>query len=103
MITFMRFARPALLLMNGAKNVEPRFFKVTANFDYLKKTGRREWVRALLETDKKGKLQAKKFPKSGAGILSSMVAADGLVELSEEIMHVKKGDMVDFLPFSEVT
>lgn len=102
MITFMRFARPALLLMNGAKNVEPRFFKVTANFDYLKKTGRREWVRALLETDKKGELQAKKFPKSGAGILSSMVAADGLVELSEEIMHVKKGDMVDFLPFSEV-
>jgi len=25
-----------------------------------------------------------------------------LVELSEEIKHVKKGDMVDFLPFSEV-
>ena len=82
MVTFMRFARPAILLMNGAKNVEPSFFKVPANFDYIKKTGRREWVRAVLESDKMGKLQAKKFSKSGAGILSSMVAADGLVELS---------------------
>ena len=103
MVTFMRFARPALLLMNGAKNVEPSFFKVAANFDYIKKTGRREWVRAVLESDKMGKLQAKKISKSGAGILSSMVAADGLVELSEETTHVKKGDMVNFLPFSEVT
>jgi len=103
MVTFMRFARPALLLMNGAKNVEPSFFKVTANFDYIKKTGRREWVRAVLESDKKGKLQAKNFSKGGAGILSSMVAADGLVELGEEITHVQKGDMVDFLPFNEVT
>ena len=103
MVTFMRFARPALLLMNGAKNVEPSFFKVPANFDYKKKTGRREWVRAVLESDKMGKLLAKKISKSGAGILSSMVEADGLVELSEETPHVKKGDMVNFLPFSEVT
>ena len=92
-----------VLLMNGTKNVEPSFFKVPANFDYIKKTGRREWVRAVLESDKMGKLQAKKFSKSGAGILSSMVAADGLVELSEETTHVKKGDVVNFLPFSEVT
>ena len=31
-----------------------------------------------------------------------MVAADGLIELAEEVETVAKGDAVDFLPFSEV-
>jgi len=35
--------------------------------------------------------------------LSSMVEADGLVELGEEQGSVNKGEMVDFLPFSEVS
>ena len=47
--------------------------------------------------------QAEKFPLSGAGILTSMVESDGLVELSEEQTTIKNGNMVDFLPFSEVS
>jgi molybdopterin biosynthesis enzyme len=31
-----------------------------------------------------------------------MVFADGLVELSEEITSIREGDLVDYLPFSEV-
>jgi molybdopterin biosynthesis enzyme len=31
-----------------------------------------------------------------------MVFADGLVELSEEITSIDEGDLVDYLPFSEV-
>ena len=42
------------------------------------------------------------LPHQGSGILSSMVAADGLVELAEDVSHVAEGDMVDFLPFREV-
>ena len=44
----------------------------------------------------------KKFRSSGAGVLASMVAADGLVELSEDIESVAPGDVVQFLPFNEV-
>ena len=102
MVTFMRFARPALLLLNGATNIEPNFFRVPAAFTYKKKKGRREWLRAVLSVAEDGHLQAKMFPRSGAGILTSMVASDGLIELSEELTAVEVGSMVDFLPFNEV-
>ncbi len=102
MVTFMRFARPALLLMNGASDVDPKFYRVPAAFTYKKKQGRREWVRAMLSVGEDGQLQAEKFSRSGAGILTSMVASDGLVELSEELTGVEAGNMVDFLPFNEV-
>ena len=53
-------------------------------------------------TDGKGGYVAHKFPRDGAGILSSMVAADGLVELPEDMTELGRGTLVDFLPFSEV-
>jgi molybdopterin biosynthesis enzyme len=31
-----------------------------------------------------------------------MVASDGLAELSEETTQVSEGDMIDYLPFSEL-
>ena len=48
-------------------------------------------------------LVAEKRHSSGAGILTSMVDADGLVELPEELTELKEGATVDFLPFREVT
>ena len=39
----------------------------------------------------------------GADILTSMVEADGLVELSEDTTQLTMGTMVDFLPFTEVS
>jgi molybdopterin molybdotransferase len=45
---------------------------------------------------------ARKFPRDGAGILSSMVEADGLVELGEDVVRLAAGSDVDFLPFSGV-
>ncbi len=103
MVTFMVVARPVVLLLGGATNIAAPRFSVTAAFDYKKKTGRREWVRATLQCDDAGGLVAHKYPSSGAGILTSMVAADGLVELAEACGAVAVGDRVEFLPFSEVT
>ncbi len=103
MVTFMRFARPALLLLGGCTDIKPAVFKVPVDFAYTKKANRREWLRANLVTGSDGQLHAHKFPRDGAGILSSMVGADGLVELPEELTHLEPGTMVDFLPFSEVS
>lgn len=103
MVTFMRFARPALLLLGGATQIEPAMFRVPAAFGYDKKAGRREWLRASLAPGADGALQAEKFGRDGAGILSSMVAADGLIELAEELTRIEPGSMVDFLPFNEVS
>ena len=73
-----------------------------ADFDHKKKIDRREWVRAKLVTGVDGDLMAVKFPREGAGILSSLVDSHGLVELPEEMTQLTRGTMVDFLPFSEV-
>ena len=48
-----------------------------------------------------GALEAVKFPREGAGLLSSLVDTDGLVELGEEITQVEPGQMVGFLSYAE--
>ncbi len=74
-----------------------------AGFDHKKKPARREYVRVRISMDEDGGLTAHKFPREGAGILSSFVEADGLVELPEETTQLTVGTMVDYLPFSEVS
>jgi molybdopterin molybdotransferase len=92
-----------ILRLGGCADVSPALFRVPASFDHKKKAGRREWVRARLVDDGDGHLVAAKFPRQGAGILSSMVDADGLVELPEDMRHLEAGTTVDFLPFREVS
>lgn len=103
MVTFMRFARPAILRLAGAADVAPKTFPVRAGFAYRKKVSRREWLRVSLHTDETGMPYVIKFPRDGAGILSSMVGSDGLLELPEDLAAVEEGATVDFLPFSEVS
>jgi len=103
MVTCMRIARPLVLRLAGATEVEPVLYRVRADFDHKKKLDRREWVRARLVPLADGGLAAVKFPREGAGILSSLVESDGLVELPEHMTRLTKGTMVDFLPFNEVS
>ncbi len=79
----------------------PRLFPVVAGFDYRKKPGRREYVRASLERDG-DRVRAVKYPKDGAGILSSIVRSEGLAILDETVGDLVAGTIVDFLPFAEV-
>jgi molybdopterin molybdotransferase len=102
MVTFLRVARPLVLRLAGSSASAPSLFQVQAGFSYKKKRNRREYVRVRLETRTPGSHVAQKYERDGAGILSSMVFADGLVELSEEITSIDEGDLVDYLPFSEV-
>ena len=102
LVTFVRIARPIILLLSGVTEIEPVLYKVPAAFNFSKKPGRREWLRASLQKTPDKGVCAVKFPWDGSGILSSMVASDGFVELSEATTKIKKGDMIDFLPFSEV-
>jgi len=102
MVTFLRLARPAILRLSGARDAAPLVFRVPADFAYKKKRERFEWMRARLVPDAGGHLIARKHPKDGSGILTSMTESDGLVEIGEAVREIKPGDLVDFLPFSEV-
>ena len=76
---------------------------VRAAFAYRKKIARREYVRANLRKGSDGVLEAVKFPREGAGLLSSLVETDGLVELGEDITKVEPGQMVGFLAYASLT
>tara|TARA_R110001592_G_scaffold169679_4_gene406303 strand:- start:7 stop:1272 length:1266 start_codon:yes stop_codon:yes gene_type:complete len=103
MVTFMLIARPLVMMLSGAAETDAPRFPVKAGFAYKKKTGRREWARAKLVRNGGGMPVAEKRHSSGAGILTSMVDADGLVELPEDLTELAEGATVDFLPFREVT
>ncbi len=102
MVTFYGLARALVLLLSGAAPDQPQRFRVRAGFQHRKKAERREYLRARLEREADGSLVARRFPRDGAGILSSMVESDGLVELPEDLTRLEPGTIVDFLPFSEV-
>ena len=103
MVTFMVIARPLIMMLTGAADTDAPRFPVKAGFPYKKKTGRREWARVKLRFNGGGMPLAEKHHSSGAGILTSMVEADGLVELPEDMTELAEGATVDFLPFREVT
>jgi molybdopterin molybdotransferase len=102
MVTALMILQPMILRLMGATALTPPRFRVAAGFAYDKKKNRREWLRARLEGDEATGRRAVKFARDGAGILSSLVFADGLVELPEDLTRVEPGTMVDFLPFSGI-
>ncbi|PWC87710.1 molybdopterin biosynthesis protein MoeA [Azospirillum sp. TSH100] len=100
-VTFLRIARPILLRLMGASDETPRPIPVRAGFAHKKKPGRREFLRGSLIRAEDGALVATKYLRDGAGVLSSLVESEGLIELPEDLARVEPGMTVDFLPFKE--
>jgi molybdopterin molybdotransferase len=98
-VTFAYVVRPTVLALAGARPEPLVALPVRAHFTYKKKKGRREYVRASLITLPDGTRVAEKFPREGAGLLSSLCETDGLVELPEDCERVAPGDAVGFLNY----
>jgi molybdopterin molybdotransferase len=96
-VTFAKVARPAILALAGADWRPQPSIPVRARFSYRKKSARREYVRVHLQPGEDGALEAVKFPREGAGLLSSLVDTDGIVELGEDVTRVEPGQMLDCL------
>jgi molybdopterin molybdotransferase len=101
-VTFVHVVRPTVLALSGATPTPLLPLPVRAAFTYKKKAGRREYVRVTLRKAEDGVLEAIKFPREGAGLLSSLVETDGLVELGETIVGVAPGDRVGFLGYANL-
>jgi molybdopterin molybdotransferase len=90
------FARPACMALAGAGWTQPQGFTVPAAFEKRKKPGRREYLRARL--DSQGRAEA--FKSEGSGRISGLSWATGLVELPDGELHVRPGDPVRYLPYA---
>jgi molybdopterin molybdotransferase len=101
-VTFVHVVRPTVLALSGATAAHLVPMPVRAAFSYKKKIGRREYVRVTLRKAGDGVLEAIKFPREGAGLLSSLVDTDGLVELGETVTKVEPGQSVGFLGYASL-
>lgn len=98
-VCFLHLARPLVLRLAGAAaEALPRYAAV-ADFSARKKAGRREYLRVTLAT-KGGVTRAQRFPREGAGLLTSLTQSDGFAELPESVTEVAAGDPVTVIPFA---
>jgi molybdopterin molybdotransferase len=102
-VTFARVVRPLLLRLAGALPEPLIALPVRAAFAYKKRTGRREYVRVSLRRGANGDVEAVKYPKDGAGIITSLTETDGLVELAEDTTTIAPGTTVGFLSYAALT
>lgn len=96
LVTFALLARPYLLRRLGVAQVAPLHFQVPAGFDWPRPGNRREYLRGRIEQGR-----AVIYPNQSSGVLRSAAWAQGLVEVMEG-RTLAEGDLVNFIPFSEV-
>jgi molybdopterin molybdotransferase len=97
-VTFVHLVRPLLAHLGGAAPQTPMALRVRSTFASRKKAGRREFIRVTISRAADGVLEARKFPKDGAALLTSLTTSDGLAELADDATDVAVGDMISFYP-----
>lgn len=97
-VTLLFVVRPLLARLGGAIDAPLIGQPVRAAFPYKKKAGRREFVRVCVAPAADGVLEARKYPRDGAGLLTSLTESDGLVELPDATTAVAPGDRLTFYP-----
>ena len=93
MVSFEQFIRPSILKMRGYGNLFRKAIRAEITEDITKKKGLKYFVRARVEC-RDGKYFAATTGEQGSGILKSMVLANGLIVLPEDLTAVKPGDEV---------
>ena len=96
-VTFLMLVRPFLLRLQGVLDVTPELIAVRADFAWSKGDKRREFLRA--RRNAQGGLEV--FPNQSAGVLTSAVWGDGLVD-NPPGQSIAPGDLVRFIAFSEL-
>ena len=100
-VCFLMYVQPLLRRLAGAHWPTPRRFKLPATFSVRnRKVGRREFWRATTIETPAG-LAVEKYPKDGSGLITGLRAADGLIDVREDVPEVNEGELVDFIPFTE--
>ncbi len=92
MVSFEQFARPAILKMQGKRNLRKPTIRAILRED-VTAGSRREFKRAIVEREG-DTYYARLTGEQGSGILTSMVRANGLAIIPEEVTHAPAGSWV---------
>lgn len=101
LVTFCLFVRPFILRCQNVAEVAPTCLQVRADCVWSRPDKRRQFLRARLKTAGDGATVVDIYPNQSSAVLTSTVWADGLVDLPAGKV-VELGDMVNYIPFSEV-
>ncbi|SDJ63363.1 gephyrin-like molybdotransferase Glp [Billgrantia gudaonensis] len=101
MVTFLQFVAPLLWRLQGSTEPQPRRLTALAEESLASRAGRVDFLRGRLRSDTEGRLWVCSTGRQGSGILSSMVAADCLIEIDPERAGVAAGDPVTVQPLSD--
>ncbi|MGE0203715.1 MAG: gephyrin-like molybdotransferase Glp [Hyphomicrobiaceae bacterium] len=101
-VCFALYAWPVLRRLGGAAWREPRRLRLRSGFAMPKrKTGRREFLRGMVRQTPAGTV-VDRYPRDGSGLISSLRAADALIDIAEDVTAIAEGDEVDVLMLSEL-
>ena len=93
--------RPFIEYLSSGNFLYPECVLAKTNFSMKKKHRRLEWLRVNVDT-KKIDLVANKYHKQGSGMISSMVFADGILEIPEDINQISKNEFYNYYSFKNL-
>lgn len=96
MVAFDLFVRPALKKMMGASDVAWNTAVATLDENLRLKKGRRKFLRGVLRHDG-DRLVVKSTGYQGSGVLMSMVLANCLIDVPDEVERLSEGEKVDII------
>jgi molybdopterin molybdotransferase len=94
MVTFDQLVRPAMMKLGGHATWERPIVKAIFQETFSKQTDRRHFLRGVLAYEN-GALVVRTTGKQGSGILTSMVKANGFIDVPEEVEGLQPGDVVN--------
>ncbi len=94
MVTFEQLVRPAMLKMCGNQVLARPVVQAIFQEKFSKRPDRRHFLRGILWMEK-GMLMVRTTGSQGSGILTSMVKANGLIDIPVEVEKLKPGDVVN--------
>ncbi|WP_264477202.1 bifunctional molybdopterin-guanine dinucleotide biosynthesis adaptor protein MobB/molybdopterin molybdotransferase MoeA [Halomonas sp. M20] len=103
MVTFLQFVQPLLRTLQGEHQWQPRRLTAIADEPLKSREGRVDFLRGIYRCDEQGRLHVSMTGRQGSGILSSMTAANCLIEIEATRAEVAQGETVTLQPFGELT
>ena len=94
MVTFEQLVRPAMMKMGGHRSYGRPVVQAVLQEKLSKRNDRRHFLRGVLSWQD-GVLTVRTTGDQGSGILTSMVKANGLIDVPEDVTKLNPGDRVD--------
>lgn len=102
MVTFLEFVQPVLRRLQGEPDWQPPRLTARAEAPLGSRQDRVDFVRGIYRCDDNGQLWVRSTGAQGSGILSSMGAANCLIEIDASRAAVASGETVTVQPFDSL-